>query len=306
MKLSDAGLPLVAGAVLLRMLVPADVGARQVDRPERFTVTVDRHPLAVWARRPANPWASVLLVHGRTWSARPDFDLQVPGLERSVMSSLVARGVAAYAVDLRGYGETPPDRSGWLTPRRGAEDVVGVLAWVAAQHPSLPRPAIVGWSRGGAIAMIAAQASPPRASRLVVFGFAFDPDLRFINADVARTPPKIRNTRESATSDFISPDVTSPEVVRAFADQALAADPFLANLRNDADLNAIDPRRIVIPTLFIYGDRDPGVTRDDVTKLVERLAAREKTIVVLPGADHAAHIESTHTAWIDAVVERLK
>src|SRR5262245_24553922 len=51
--------------------------------PERLTVRSDGHPMAVWARRPATPRGAVLLVHGRTWSGRPDFDLQVPGLERS-------------------------------------------------------------------------------------------------------------------------------------------------------------------------------------------------------------------------------
>jgi pimeloyl-ACP methyl ester carboxylesterase len=305
MRFGSGTRAVVVGAAVLATVATVHTNV-QGGRPERFTVTVDRHPIAVWARRPAQPWASVLLVHGRTWSARPDFDLQVPGVERSVMSSLVARGVAAYALDLRGYGETAPDRSGWLTPRRAASDVVAVLAWINAQHPSLRLPAIVGWSRGGAIGMLAAQMTPLRASRLVVFGFAFDPDLRFVNADTPRNPPRIRNTREAAESDFISPDVTSPAVVQAFAEQALATDPFLANLRNDAELNGIDPKRITIPALVIYGDRDPGVIPEDVSKMAERLGTPDKRVVVLRGADHAAHLEDTHVAWIDAVVERLK
>ena len=35
-----------------------------------------------------------MLVHGLTWSTRPDFDLQVPGLQRSVMASFAAQGIA--------------------------------------------------------------------------------------------------------------------------------------------------------------------------------------------------------------------
>src|SRR5262245_59025459 len=99
---------------------------------ERLTVQSDGHPMAVWARKPAAPKGTILLVHGRTWSSRPDFDLQVPGMQRSVLTSLVAQGFAAYAVDLRGYGETPRDRTGWLTPLRAAQDVVNVMTWVAA------------------------------------------------------------------------------------------------------------------------------------------------------------------------------
>src|SRR5262245_36042720 len=110
--------------------------------PERFTVQSDGHPLAVWARRPAQPKGAVVLVHGRTWSSRPDFDLQVPGMQRSVMMSFVNQGFAAYAVDLRGYGETPRDATGWFTPTRGAQDVANVLAWIAPRHPGLPLPGL--------------------------------------------------------------------------------------------------------------------------------------------------------------------
>src|SRR5262245_33784603 len=123
--------------------------------PERYTVQSDGHPMAVWARRPAAPKGTILLVHGRTWSSRPDFDLQVPGLRRSVLADLAAQGYAAYAVDLRGYGETPRDTSGWLTPKRAASDVVNVLTWIAQQNPQLPKPSLVGWSRGAPISMLA-------------------------------------------------------------------------------------------------------------------------------------------------------
>jgi pimeloyl-ACP methyl ester carboxylesterase len=300
--------PTVVGFVALALvsLSAAPLDGWQPGGPIRFTVLSDQHAIAVWGRPPERPWASALLVHGRTWSARPDFDLQVPGLERSVLSSLAGRGVAAYAVDLRGYGETRPDRSGWLTPRRASADLLNVLAWIAERHPSLPLPALIGWSRGAAVAMMAASASPARASRLVISGFAYDPDLRFANAETPRTPPRIANTAEGAGSDFLSPAVTSAAVVRAFTEQALASDPFMANLRNDAELNSIAPARITMPVLLIFGQRDPGVNRVEADKLVSRIGSRDKRLLVLPGADHAAHLEDTHAAWVDAVVDRLK
>ena len=154
--------------------------------------------------------------------------------------------------------------------------------------------------------MLAAQATPPKASRLVLFGFAYDPQLQFANATTPRTPPSIANTAEAAESDFTSPEVTPPAVVRAFVQQALASDPVLANVRNLGELNLIAPNRITMPTLLIYGDRDPGVDPADVSKLFSRLTTRDKVIVVLRRADHAAHLEDTHTAWVDAVVDRLK
>lgn len=215
---------------------------------------------------------------------------------------MAARGLAAYAVDLRGYGETPPDRSGWLTPRRAAADVVNVLTWVAQQHPALAAPALIGWSRGAAVGMLAAQTAPPRVSALVLFGFAFDPDLQFIDLELPEKAPTIRNTAENAASDFISPAVTPRAVVQAFVTQALRADPNTANLRNDGELNDLNPARITMPTLVLFGERDPNVTPADATRFFGRLATTQKQMVSLPGADHAAHIENTHDAWMDAVV----
>ena len=272
---------------------------------ERFTVQSDGHPIAVWARKPATPKGAILLIHGRTWSSRPDFDLQVPGLQRSVLASFVAQGFAAYAMDLRGYGETPRDKTGWLTPLRAATDVGNVAAWVAAQHPSLPKPALVGWSRGGAIAAMAAQFSPARVSALVLFGFVFDPDLEFLDSVSPEKPQLSKNTEESAASDFVSPKVTPPAVIQAFIEQAMKADPVLMDLKNDAEFNALKPAKLTTPTLILYGERDGGVLPDDAGKFFARLAASDKQMVVLPGADHAAHLEDVHDAWIAAIVNFL-
>jgi pimeloyl-ACP methyl ester carboxylesterase len=272
---------------------------------ERFTVASDGHPMAVWARRPPSPHGAVLLVHGRTWSSLPDFDLQVPGLRRSVMADLAASGFAAYAVDMRGYGQTPRDQTGWLTPTRAAADIANVLAWVAAQHPTLPKPALVGWSRGAAESAMVAQSAPTRLSALVLFGFVFDPDAQFVDETTAEKPSRIRNTAEDAMSDFISPAVTPPAVTHAFVEQALKADPVLADLKGDAEFNALRPSQITVPTLVIFGEHDPGVVMSDAGKFFARLGAADKQMVSLPGADHAAQLEDTHDAWMAAVVNFL-
>ena len=285
---------------------PEALIAQAATTPERFTVMSDGHPIAVWARRPAKPQGTVLLVHGRTWSSRPDFDLQVPGLRRSVMQSLSDRGVAAYAVDLRGYGETPRDRTGWLTPRRSADDVRAVLVWLAAQYPTLPPPALVGWSRGGGIAMLVAQSDPWRVSALVLFGFVFDPQTPYLDTPPPSRPLRLRNTASAAASDFVSPAVTPPGVVEAFVMQALKSDPIAADLRNDGEFNVLDPARLSVPTLVLFGDRDINVPAGEGDRFLRRLRAPRKQLVALPGADHAAQLEDTHDAWVAAVAGFIK
>jgi pimeloyl-ACP methyl ester carboxylesterase len=276
--------------------------ASSASAPERLTVQSDGHPMAVWARRPAGPKGAVLLVHGRTWSSRPDFDLQVNGLQRSVMVSLAAQGFAAYAVDLRGYGETPRDSTGWLTPKRAAADIVNVITWVGSQHPTLPKPVLIGWSRGAAQAQLAAQSAASRMSALVLFGFVFDPDLQFAESSAAEKPELAKNTADNAVSDFISPKVTPPAVVQAFVDQSLKADPVMVDLKGDAEFNGLKPDHVTVPTLVLFGENDPGVTLVDAGKFFARLGTPDKQMVELAGADHCAQLEDTHDAWIAAVV----
>ena len=89
------------------------------DQPRRDIVKIGGHPVSVWSRTPASFKYSILLIHGRTWSALPDFDLHLPQ-HRSVMQALAARGYATYAVDLRGYGATPRNTDGWNAPNEAA------------------------------------------------------------------------------------------------------------------------------------------------------------------------------------------
>src|SRR5204863_2468730 len=51
--------------------------------PVRMVVTADDgFQLTMWRNAPAQPRRAVLLIHGRTWSGRHDFDLQVHGEKR--------------------------------------------------------------------------------------------------------------------------------------------------------------------------------------------------------------------------------
>ena len=287
--------------------VPADTPPAAAAPLERHTVpATDGHPLAVHARRPADPWAAIVLVHGRTWSALPDFDLQVPGAGVSLLETLAAAGLAAYAVDLRGYGATPRDPTGFATPAQAAADLAAVLRFVAAQPGPKTRPAVLGWSLGARVAALTAQRHPDLAGPLVLYGTPCgDPNRRRATAPRDPTTPARRtNTEASARADFITPDAIDPAVADAFVRAALAADPIKADWRDAAAWSAIDFRALAAPILAIHGERDPVVDADCLRK---RLAeARGPTAIeVLPGADHAAHLERVAPRFAAAVVAFL-
>jgi alpha-beta hydrolase superfamily lysophospholipase len=275
--------------------------------PVRHVVRADDgHPLTVWEKRPAAPRRTIVLLHGRTWSALPDFDLQVPGHPVSLMDALVARGYAVYALDARGYGGTPRDSSGWLTPNRAAADVITVCQWVAHNSGVTGAPALLGWSYGSVTAQLAAQHDPGAISALVLFGhFAFPGPQP---ADTMTGPaPRVPTTAASAGEDFISPAATDPAVPAAYVRAALAAQPVRPDWRRLDQFNALDPAAVHVPTLEIMGERDPIATRipGGEAMFFGRLGTADREFVVLPGVDHAGFLENQRSRFVEALIDFL-
>jgi pimeloyl-ACP methyl ester carboxylesterase len=276
--------------------------AADAAKPERHTVMADGHPVALWEKSASGATEAVLLVHGRTWSALPDFDLQVEGEDLSLMDGLVDAGYAVFAVDLRGYGETPRDESGWLTPNRAADDVAIVIDWITEQREWAAKPHLFGWSMGSTITQLMAQRHPGRISSLTLFGYARDIDVT-LPADAAGIEPlRERNTAEAAASDFITPGSISKAAVDAYVKAALEADPVRVDVRSTDQYNTLDGALINVPTLVIAGEHDPLGPPEYQLKLFASIATGHKQYVSVPGADHAAFLESPREYFIRELV----
>jgi pimeloyl-ACP methyl ester carboxylesterase len=302
------GLPLAALVVAASLAATPALRA-QAPALEHLTVRVDGHPMAVWARRPAHPRAAILFVHGRTWSARPDFDLQVSGEPRSVLEKMAAKGYAAYAVDLRAYGGTPADASGWNTPDQAAQDVAAVLDWIHKQAPSLRAPVLFGWSNGSTLGQLVAQRWPDRMSALVLIGYWWNPDSTIARDTTSGAAPKVANTAEAAGSDFITPAVIDARVKEAYIRQSLVADPYYSEWWHRDQYNALDPAAVHVPTLLLEGEFDPIAPTKWNAAFFTRLGTAQREWVVIAGADHAAILESTQDevlAATDGFVGRMR
>ena len=275
----------------------------QARPPVHHDVVVDGHHVAVWEKRPAQPRVAMLLVHGRTWSALPNFDLQVAGERRSMMDLLVDAGVDVYAIDLRGYGSTPRDASGWLTPDRAVADVRAVVDWIRASTPNAHRPLyVLGLSRGSLIAAYLAQQSPEKIAGVILLGFGLDVDARIAVSDVSALAPRRRNTAEGAMSDFITPEAVTRGTVDAFVRAALRADPIYAEWRDEQQFNGFAASKVLAPTLLVHGELDPSTPVLIESKLFTRLGTSDKAWVVLPGADHAVHLEKALPDLVRAIM----
>lgn len=288
------------GAAAAQAVLPCEECGKP---PSKHTVIADGHPLTVWAKRPASPRGAILLVHGRRWSSLPNFDLRVRGEHRSVMDAFAAKGFAAYALDMRGYGATARDSTGWITPDRAAADLAAVLDWIARREDT--RPSLLGYSRGSTVALLAAQRYPEKLSTLILYAFPVDIDTKRPVADDPVTPPRARNTREGAGEDFITPSAVSLSLREAFVSAAITADPITVDWARMHELNATDPSAVRVPTLMIAGSRDPLAAGTSHSRLFARLGTEDRAWVVLPNADHAAHIEHSHDAFIHAITSFL-
>lgn len=286
------------------LLVPVPAVAQTARQPVKHDVVVDGHHLAVWEKKPAQPRAVIVLLHGRTWSSLPNFDLQVPGERRSLMDALVDGGLHVFAVDLRGYGATPRDPSGWLTPDRAIGDVHAVLAWIKQRPPAAARLPVYlfGLSRGAMVAAMVAQQRPETVAGVVLLGFGFDPDAQIALSDPPGRPPMARNVADAAAADFVTKDAFTGSTVTAFVRAALRADPVRVDWRDEHQFNAFRPAQVQAPVLLIHGDRDPEAPMALEAKLFTRFGTPDKVWVVLPGADHAAHLEKSQVQLVRTIV----
>ncbi len=267
--------------------------------PTLHMVESDGHPMAVWSKVPTEPAGTVVLLHGRTWSGRPDFDLRVEGEELSLMDGLFREGYATYALDMRGYGSTERDDTGWLSPDRAAKDLANVLVWISAEAGETP--ALLGWSLGSMVSQLTAQRNPELMSHLLLFGYPNDPDIeRPIEEDV-ESPARAATTAEAAASDFIIPGSISQAAIDAYVEQALAADPIRVDWYRGHEWNELDPSAVTVPTLLLQGESDPLARTEPHTRFFANLGTAHKEWVVLAGGDHAAFLETPRATFIHAL-----
>lgn len=270
----------------------------------RHTVMSEGHPMAVWEKSVANAKGQILLHHGRTWSSIPDFDLQVPGENLSLMDGFNEQGYSVWALDARGYGETPRDDSGWNTPDKAARDLGNVLNWVHERTGEAVH--LWGWSYGSMISQLASQRYPDNIKSLTLFGYPVNPDTVYADPAGLDEPARTPTTEEAAASDFIVAGSISQHAIDVYVREALQADPVRADWNHLEQWNALEASEVSLPTLLLQAEFDPLADTDAHAQVFSRLANPNKQWVVLAGGDHAALLETPRRRLISASVSFME
>jgi pimeloyl-ACP methyl ester carboxylesterase len=217
------------------------------------------------------------------------------------MDGLGERGIRAFGMDQRGYGETPRDASGWLSPEKAAGDVIGVLTWMQKRDPQAAAPYLFGWSYGAALAQLVVQQRPDLVSGLVLFGYPIRPGFERDPDDRPESPSKAANTSLAAASDFIVPGAISRTAIDAYVAAALAADPVKVDWRGRDQWRALDATGVRVPTLLLQAEHDPLALDDVHSDFFNRLGTRDRAWVVIPGSGHAAFLEQRRTYFLSVI-----
>jgi len=273
-------------------------------------IKINGHTFSVYEKKADNPTDIILLVHGRTISSLPNFDLQVESKNVSLMDAFVAKGFVVYAIDLRGFGNTPRDDSGWITPKKASSDVIRLLEWIAARHPKKNKPTLFGYSLGSLVSRLVVQQKPNLVSGLVLFGhpikYLDKIDVSAIKKEkLAINPLRKPNTVEWSSDGFIANSIPQ-EVIDRYVSACLKIDPILADWNNIAEWNQLDPQAITIPTLLINGEHDPYAPAGKSASFFSKIRNPDKTWVVISKSGHNAHIEDFAARLVNGVVNFVR
>ena len=299
-------------AVLFTNSVCAELITAKIPRKLLIShkLKINDHTFAVYEKKADSPSDIILFVHGRTISSLPNFNLQIESKNVSVMDAFVAKGFTVYAIDLRGFGNTPRDDSGWITPNKASSDVIKMLEWITARHPKNKKPALFGYSLGSLVSQLVVQQKPNLVSELVLFGYpiryldkidasAIKKDKTIIN------PPRKPNTVEWSSDGFITSSITQ-EVIDGYVSACLSLDSTLADWNNIAQWNQLDPLAITAPTLLINGEHDPYAPADKLASFFSKIGNPDKTWVVITKSGHNAHIEDSAVRLVNGIVNFVR
>lgn len=312
--------------LLTHLLVPA---ARAAHPAAGVAHTVERDGLrlSLWERRPPgagptyrpDPAKVVLLLHGATWSGRPDFDLQIR--DYSLMDALARAGYDAFALDIHGYGGSEPGAApdDFSTADGAVKDIAAAVAYIGRLR-QVEALNLFGWSWGAHLAGLYAARNPAQIIRLVLYGFFPASSSR---RGPERLPPerfKI-NTYGATQTDFIDGEYDR-DVAARFGKEALAAcprSPLGVGIDFGYRMPLFVPAQLRVPTLLLYGvyDVQPPHRRlrmppEEFARIEGRclefftqLGTQDRRYVVIPGGGHGVHLERGHRLFQRALIDYL-
>jgi alpha-beta hydrolase superfamily lysophospholipase len=300
--------------------------------PEAHDVTSsDDLRLRVWEQSQGNPVEAVLFVHGATYGAVSMFDPPVDDDWTSWMDHAAHEGQAAFAVDIRGYGdserppefEQDPEETDPVVPAAvAASDVRDALHWIREEQ-GYDRIHLVGLSSGTWRARaLFSNYDPDVATVTLAAGSLgqFDPP----EEDLPAWSTQVRSTFEERWREQVPEDAdpdewiggedySANEVIDAVWKAIYRSGQRLPDREEETILNPTNllqddehhPEDITAPTLVVRGTSDPLISREGSLRLYDAVGAADnrKQYAEIAGGTHFLFLEDRRHELFDAVTE---
>jgi alpha-beta hydrolase superfamily lysophospholipase len=253
------------------------------------------------------PRPVLFLVHGSSISARPSFDLSVPGHgEYSLMNALAYRGFDVWTMDHENYGRSSRTE-GNSDIASGVEDLKAATQ-IVVHESGQSRLHLLGESSGALRAGAFAATEPDRVGRLVLEAFTWtgrgSPTLgkRAEQLEFFRTHNMRPRDRDMIRSIFTrdKAGTSDPAVADALADAELQygqSVPTGTYLDMTANLPLVEPTRVHAPVLLIRGEHDGIATLDDLLNFFKVLPNPDRQFAIIPAAAHALTLSLNRQAF---------
>jgi acylglycerol lipase len=269
--------------------VSDDAGSKQLRFPKASLKAATAPSLSWLPEDGVQPKVAVLCLHG--------FSLH-KGCYDALGKVLAKNGVAAYAIDLRGFGERKiaDDRNG-LDFDGDILDVKAMLEQIHKNHPDA-RVVVLGESMGGALALRVTAFYPELVDGLICSVPAHD---RFAMSDEEKNVVE-KCVLQAVVGAFSKPmtDVAMAAVKKITDNPELQnewkSDPLMRINFSPKDFVQLDgflahnleaaPRVKKTPVLFIQGTNDKLIRPAGTWKLFERLATPNRQLVLSKNSEH--------------------
>lgn len=230
------------------------------------------------------PRTVVAIVHGIT---------EHSGRFKRIIDTLVPRGHAVYAVDLRGHGRSPGQRGHLMSWSEYLDDVKAFVGMVSSREAGRPL-FLYGHSMGGLIALDYVLRHPEGLSGTIISGPPFQsavatPLLIAASKLLSRLWPTLSlavNLETAAlcrdpavVADYLADPLVHRSCSARWAAEAIASGEWVK----------ANASRLSIPILLLHGDADRINLLAGTRQFFDSLSFSDKQLHVVPGGYHEPH-----------------
>ena len=256
------------------------------------------------------PSGQILLIHGSTYSSH-EFDIDY--LDYSLVRRLAREGYAVWRLDITGYGRSEAVEDGFIPDTAYAAEDINSAVEKIVQISGQDTIDVLGWSWGTMTAGRFAAEHPEHLRRLILYA----PVLSGLGEQEIGEAYS-HNTWESAAEDFqrnadgsFDLRTVDPILIELFCSSCWHYDGdssprgWSRDAFADESTRLIDLEKIPVPTLILYGDRDPYMNTDLLDAALDLLPDGSERQIVEGGSHIMMYEKSCYQDFQNRIISFL-